>query len=401
MMAFAQNLAFAIPSFLVILGLVVTIHELGHFWVARWCGVAIERFSIGFGRAIFSAKDKHGIEWRVGWIPLGGYVMFAGDENASSVPDREDLAQMRADIVAREGAGAEKKYLPFKPLWQRALIVAAGPFANFILAIVIFAVMAITVGEPFTPAKVAGVSAGSAAARAGFQAGDEVTLADGRRIDSFSDLTEYVVQRDGVAINFTVLRGGRTVHVLATPDRVKIDNGLDMDMYGGRLGLEFKGATWKRWGLIDGVGHGFARTWDVLETTVHMLGRMVTGKVSAEMIGGPIQIAQISGAVAQASARAAPDLPTQLYVGLISLLNLAALISVSIGFLNLLPLPVLDGGHLLFYAYEAVARRPLAAKVQAAGYRVGLALLVCLMLFATWNDLQRLRVFQTLGGLFS
>jgi regulator of sigma E protease len=397
-------LTFIIP-FALVLGLVVTIHELGHFLAAKSFGVAIDRFSIGFGKSIAAWTDKSGVEWRIGWIPLGGYVRFTGDENASSVPDGEDLEAMRRQIERREGGEAVARYFHFKPLWQRAIVVAAGPFANFVLAVALFASLLMAFGQYVLPPKIEAVAAGSPAERAGFRAGDLIVEADGRRIKGFDQVAEVVQVRANVPIEFVVERAGREVAITATPEWVERTDQIAGKRRQGQLGItpaqSAKDFVHVRYNPLQALQGGVERTWRTLETTVYYLGRMVTGQVSPDQLSGPLGIARISGKVAQAGAEGAPDLGSMVLGGGVNLLQLAAFVSVSIGFMNLLPIPVLDGGHLLFYAYEAVARRPLAARVQAAGYRVGLALLLGLMLFATWNDLQQLRVFKLLGGVFS
>lgn len=397
-------LTFIIP-FALVLGLVVTIHELGHFLAAKSFGVAIDRFSIGFGKSIAAWTDKSGVEWRIGWIPLGGYVRFTGDENASSVPDGEDLEAMRRQIERSEGRGAVARYFHFKPLWQRAIVVAAGPFANFVLAVALFASLLMAFGQYVLPPKIEAVAAGSPAERAGFRAGDLIVEADGRRIKGFDQVAEVVQVRANVPIDFVVERAGRQVAITATPEWVERTDQIAGKRRQGQLGItpaqSAKDFVHVRYNPLQAVQGGVERTWRTLETTVYYLGRMVTGQVSPDQLSGPLGIARISGKVAQAGAEGAPDLGSMVLGGGVNLLQLAAFVSVSIGFMNLLPIPVLDGGHLLFYAYEAVARRPLAARVQAAGYRVGLALLLGLMLFATWNDLQQLRVFKLLGGVLS
>lgn len=405
MTAILSTVALYVIPFLIVLGVVVTVHELGHFLAAKWLGTAVDRFSIGFGRSIAHWTDKSGVEWRIGWLPLGGYVRFAGDENAASVPDSEDLDDLRRDIVAREGPAALKRYFHFKPLWQRAIIVAAGPVANFLLAIAVFAVLLMTVGEPISQPRVTAVEAGSAAAQAGFRIGDVILEADGQKVKNFDDVKRRVVLRSNVPIDFLVDRGGQRLHVVGTPTRGEVTDVLGKKHQLGRMGFTFgeePGArTLHRYGPLQALAGGVERCRDVIANTVFYLGRMITGRENADQISGPLGMAQIAGGLAKQSAEASKDLPTLALNGVLTVLTLVANISVGIGFLNLLPVPVLDGGHLLFYAYEAVARRPLAAKVQAAGYRVGLALVLGLMLFATWNDLQRLRVFNFVGGLFS
>jgi regulator of sigma E protease len=401
MLALAIDFLWHLAPFVLVLSLVVTVHELGHFFAARACGIDIERFSIGFGRPIWSHRDRSGVEWRVGWVPLGGYVMFAGDHNSASVPDAAGLKAMRAEILAREGPEALARSYHFKPVWQRALVAAAGPAANFLLAIALFALLFMSFGERTLSPRIGVVQPGSAAASAGFQAGDVVLEAAGRRISSFQDLSEVVQVRGGASTDFLVERGGRNLTLTATPEWKRPDTEPGSPRV-GRLGIGPTGEVMRRtFGPVEALSKGVDRTWSVLTTSVYAIGRMVTGQMSAEQLNGPLGIAQMSGTIAKAGAEAAPDLQHKiLYVGA-NLLALAAVLSVGIGFMNLLPIPVLDGGHLVFYAYEAVARRPLAASVQAFGYRVGLALVLALMLFATWNDLQRLQVFQFVGGLFS
>ena len=405
MLGFIHTAVTYLIPFLFVLTLVVTVHELGHFLAARAFGVAVDRFAIGFGRPILHWKDRSGVLWQIGWIPLGGYVRFSGDDNAASVPDQGDLEAMRREIVANEGPGSVDKYFHFKPIWQRAIVVAAGPVANFLLAIAIFAVLLMSIGERVSPPRIDTVVPGQAAELAGFRVGDVVKTADGRRIDSFNALQQIVMLRADTPIAFVVDRGGRDVALTATPVRKEITDSLGGQQSVGILGLgnqvRREDLTLKRYGPIEAVGRGAVRTWDVLDTTVFYLGRVITGQESAKQLGGPLGIARASGAVAAAGAEGAPGLATQILGSFVALLGLAAVLSVGIGFMNLLPVPVLDGGHLLFYAYETVARRPLNARLQAAGYRVGLALLLSLMLFATWNDLQQLQVFHFLGGLFS
>ncbi|RAK52940.1 M50 family metallopeptidase [Phenylobacterium deserti] len=405
MPGFLLNLLFYIVPFLIILGVVVTVHELGHFLAAKWLGTKIDQFSIGFGKPLAAWKDKDGVQWRIGWLPLGGYVRFAGDENAASAPDQDDLEAMRASLVAREGEGALNRYFHFKPLWQRAVITAAGPFANFFLAIGIFTVLLMALGEPVSPARVDGVKPGSPAQAGGFQAGDVVLKADGKKIESFAALQTIVFLRTDTPIRFIVERDGRPVELVATPKRGVIIDRLGHEQRLGVLGLEYKPQPGdfqiKRYGPLAALSGGVERTWEVISTTVHYLGRLFVGRETAEQLSGPLGMAQLSGDIAKKTSEASPNASSLAVNGLITMLELIANISVGIGFLNLMPIPVLDGGHLLFYGYEAIARRPLAAKVQAAGYRVGLALVLGLMLFATWNDLQRLRVFKLFGGLFS
>lgn len=395
----------SIAAYLPVLGLVVTIHELGHFLAAKWLGTAIDRFSIGFGRPIVSWRDRSGVEWRVGWMPFGGYVKFKGDENAASVPDEDELARLRREIAARDGVKAMQRYFHFKPAWQRAIIVVAGPAANFILAIALFAGLLMAFGHEVVPPRVESVLPNSAAAAAGFRPNDVIESVDGKAIEDFADIQQTVQLRAGVPIDFGVRRGAQHLHIVATPRSELVNDPVAGPQHMGRLGLapyqEPGDIVRVRYNPFQAVAAGTARCWKATTTTVYFLGRMVSGQVSTDSLRGPLGIGQVAGKVAILGAQGAPDIGSMLLGVTVNLLQISAMISVSLGFMNLLPLPVLDGGHLLFYAYEAVARRPLAAKVQAAGYRVGLALVLGLMLFATWNDLQRLRVLHFLGGLFS
>jgi len=400
-MAFLHSAAFYLP-FLLVITIIITIHELGHFLTAKAFGVAIDRFSIGFGRAIASWRDRSGVEWRLGWLPLGGYVRFAGDDNAASIPDRADLEALRSEIRAREGVGAERRYLYFKPLWQRTLIVLAGPAANFILAIALFALFFGLFGQPMTSTRIDQVIAGGAAAKAGFKGGDVLLTADGRPLESFEDLQFYVQYRAGVPIAFTVRRAGQVVQLTAAPGSVQETSPFGGKEAIGMLGLTARGGFLKHFGPVGSLVMGAKKTWSVSATTLFYLERIVTGQVGADQLHSFVGIAHASGDITRQAVEAAhTEKVSVVKATFFFLIQLTAFLSVSIGLLNLLPIPILDGGHLIFYGYEAIAKRPAGAGVQAAGYRVGLALLVGLMLFATWNDLQRLRVFQFFGSLFS
>jgi regulator of sigma E protease len=407
MIAFAANAVLFVVPFLFVLTLVVTIHELGHFAVARLLGVAVDRFAIGFGRAIFRWTDRGGVEWRVGWIPLGGYVRFSGDADASSsVPDGDGLADLKRRIILEQGVGAEKRYFHFKPVWVRMLVVAAGPVANFILAITLFTVLLSAAGEVTLAPRAGKIAPNSPAAQAGFKTGDLILSADGRRISDFIDFHQFVALRSGEPIRFVVKRGGQDLTLTATPvRRAQADELTGAPMKMGYLGVwssaDRRDVSLKRYPLPEAFQRGVARTWGIIDTTLTYLRRLATGREDGDQLGGPIRIASTAGAVARAGSSGAPNLELGLLGGLVALLNLAAVISVGIGFMNLLPIPVLDGGHLVFYAYEAVARRPMAARIQGLGYRLGLALLLGFMLFATWNDLQRLNLFKIFGSLFS
>ena len=404
-MQFVQTILLAAVPFILVLGVVVTIHELGHFLAAKALGTKIDRFAIGFGRPLASWTDKSGVEWRIGWAPIGGYVRFAGDENAASIPDAEDLAALKRQLVSEGRADEIYRYFHFKPIWQRVIIVAAGPIANFALAIAIFAGLFMSLGDMVLPFRVATVTPDSPAAAAGFKPGDRVVAVNGREMNNFRDVQQMIRMRGGVPTRFTVERGGGRLELAATPRWETQPDRVAGPQRVGVIGVEpsqdRRDFVRVKYGPLEAVGAGAKRTWNVITSTVYYLGRMIAGQVSADQLRGPLGIAEVTKNVTQLGAEGAKDFGAMLAGAGLNLIQITALISVSIGFMNLLPVPVLDGGHLMFYAYEAITRRPLAAKVQAAGYRVGLALVLGLMLFATWNDLHRLRVFNLFGSLFS
>ncbi len=484
-----ELLGYIIP-FLFVLTIVVFFHELGHFSVARWFDVRVETFSIGFGRKIFSWVDRKGTVWKVGWIPLGGYVKFFGDDSVASTPDREKLGEISAGASALQTAGAESplsraddrvltaseqsECFHFKPLYQRALIVAAGPIANFILAVFIFAFLFSVVGQRMIPPRIDAIIDDSPAQEAGLLVGDVIKQIDGRRITNFSQVHEIVstsaddrlaivVERDGevveltvtpelvavtdqfgnthrvgqigvervlppmvdaispdgpaeeaglqpgdivrqiegqdinsflamqtvvqksagVPLEFTIERNGELMTVEMTPAPVEITSADGKEVEVGRIGIQghdnITDYDIVRVDVLTGMVMGVERTWFIIERTFHFLGGLFVGQEDASQLSGPLGIAKVSGEVAQG--------------GLVPLISLAAILSVSIGLLNLFPIPMLDGGHLLYYGYEAVAGKPLGERAQEFGFRVGLALVISLMLFATWNDLVKFRIF--------
>ena len=399
-----QALIYIVP-FLLVLTLVVTIHELGHYWVARAFNVKIDRFAIGFGRALLRRTDRRGVEWRVGWMPLGGYVKFSGDLDASSVPDQAGLAELKQRVIAEHGPAAVHDYFHFKPVWQRMLIVAGGPFANFVLALVIFTGVFATFGDQIAPPRVAEVPAGTPGAAAGFHVGDLIVEVNHRPARSAQDVIRIVSLSSNTPVSFVVERDGRPLKLTAVPVRTMTEDDVSGRVAVGKIGLPLvtqrSEVRFVRYNPVQAVGAAARQISTVLETTLTYIGRIFTGRESGSLLNGPVGIAKAAGAITtQATAGEAP-------VGLkaanlaLTLISFAAILSIGIGFINLMPIPVLDGGHLVFYAYEAVARKPVAARVQEAGYRVGLALLAGLMLFATWNDLQKLNLFKFLGGLVS
>ncbi len=364
-------IGYIIP-FLFVLTVVVFFHELGHFLVARWNGVTVTTFSVGFGKEIYGWNDKHGTRWRISWIPLGGYVKFMDDDGAASTPDLEKIDGLSGE--ERKGA------FHLKPLGARAAIVAAGPIANFILAIVIFSIMFAFVGRQITTARVDSVAEGSAAEEAGFQPGDLVLAIDGIEIESFADMQRIVSVSADEELEFLLERGNEEFLISAVPKRREITDRFGNVQKVGLIGIT-RSAQAEDFNLIkyplpEAVWRGTQETWYVISRTMGYLYDVVTGREDASQLGGPIRIAQVSGQVAT--------------LGFAALIQLAAVLSVSIGLINLFPVPMLDGGHLLYYGIEALRGRPLSDKAKEFGFRVGMALLLMLMIFATWNDVANL-----------
>jgi len=349
-----------IVPFLFTLTIIVFFHELGHFLVARWCGIRVLVFSMGFGPELAGFNDRHGTRWKLSLIPLGGYVKFFGDDNEASVPDPAVLAAMSEEDRKRSFFG--------QSVGRRAAVVVAGPLTNFILAIVIFAGVFMMFGKPTAVPRVASVEPNSAAAAAGFQPGDLVTAIDGRKIDNFVDMQRIVGFSGSHALTIVVDRGGVPVTLTATPE-IKNNRGVlgvTRSNQPGDVKVESVAP-------LDAVKLGVEKTWFIVDTTLSYIGDVFVGRQSADQIGGPIGIARISGQVAE--------------LGWGALFDFVGVISVSIGLLNLFPVPLLDGGHLLFYFIEAVRGRPLSERAQEVGFRIGLAIVVMLMIFATVNDI--------------
>ncbi|MEQ8344664.1 MAG: RIP metalloprotease RseP [Sneathiellaceae bacterium] len=368
---------FVLP-FLVVLSVIIFVHEMGHYWVARACGVRIDTFSIGFGRELLGWTNRHGTRWRVAAIPLGGYVKFFGDAGAASTPGGE-----------LDGLRPEERAVCFhyKPLWQRAAIVAAGPGINFVFAILVYALLFSTVGQPKTEPVVTRVMADMPAAAAGIQIGDRIVAADGVTIDRFQELRNHVALRAETPINLVVERDGQMVDLVVTPRRTTVDTGAGGEAEMGVIGIQAEGIELVRHDPVTSLWLGTQETWHVAENSLTYVWRIIAGRESGDQLSGPIGIAKISGDVAQ--------------IGFLAVVSLMATLSVAIGLINLFPVPMLDGGHLLFYAVEAVRGRPLGERAQEYGFRVGLALILSLFVFATWNDLNRLEVFSFFGKLFS
>jgi len=360
---------YVIPA-LIVLTVVVFIHELGHFLVARWCGIKVATFSIGFGRELFGFFDRSGTRWRVSLIPLGGYVKFVGDENGASIPDAEML----------EETPPEKRVglFHFAPVWKRALVVFAGPFANFILAVAVFAAIFGFVGKPMTTPTVEVVNPGSAAEEAGFQPGDTIVAIDGDTVSTFTDVQRVVALASGTELVFTVERDGRQIDLTATPRRQEIPDGLGGMQRVGVLGVSRSAdRQLERYGPVGAVSEGVKETYTIIERTLTYVGRLFAGRETTDQLSGPLRVAQVSGVVAESG-------------GAIGLIHLVGILSVSIGLLNLFPVPMLDGGHLVFYAIEAVRGRPLGARAQEMGFRIGFALVIMLFVLVTFNDIVRM-----------
>lgn len=367
--AWGGGAAGTIIPFLFVLSVVVFFHELGHFLVARWAGVKVLVFSIGFGPELVGFNDRYGTRWKISAVPLGGYVKFFGDDSAASTPDQSALESM-SETERRQS-------FFYQPVSKRSAIVAAGPFANFILAILIFAGLFVIFGKQSTTPRVDTVVADSAAAKAGFKPGDLIVAIDGRPIDSFNDMQRIVATSAGRSLDFTVDRGGAAMKLVAIPALKEVKDRFGNVHRIGVLGISRSMAPGdlrsERVGPVTAVWMGVQETWFVIERTMLYLGGIVSGREAADQLGGPIRIAQVSGQVAS--------------IGMSALLNLTAVLSVSIGLLNLFPVPLLDGGHLLFYGIEAVRGRPLSERAQEIGFRIGLAIVVMLMVFATFNDI--------------
>jgi regulator of sigma E protease len=373
----SPGFAFTALAFLLVIGPLIFLHELGHYFTGRLFGVKADAFSIGFGHEITGWTDKRGTRWKVGWLPLGGYVKFAGDMNPASVPSDEWMS-----LPAEERA----QTFQAKPLWQRFIIVAAGPATNFLLAILLFMAIFAVMGYPTSPASVGEIEPNSAAASAGFRSGDQIVAVNGSTIDNFADLSTYVALRPEEPMTFSVRRGQSQIELHATPRAT-----IDRDQFGnasriGRLGIGAGGTlAFTRLPLSQLPGTAVRTTVDTVETMVTALGQVLSGRRSLNELGGPLRIARVSG--------------QQASLGWVHFFWLMTVVSINLGFINLLPIPLLDGGHLLFYVIEGVRRKPLKPAAQEWAFRTGLAVLLALMIFVTFNDLASFGLFTKLGGL--
>jgi regulator of sigma E protease len=367
-----------IVPFLIVLTILVFVHELGHYLVARRNGVRVDVFSIGFGPELFGFYDRAGTRWKFSAVPLGGYVKMFGDADAASTPVGSSY-----EMTEEEKAVS----FPHKRLGQRAAVVAAGPVANFLFAIVALAFLFVFQGQPFTPAEVGVVQPGSAAEAAGIRPGDRILSVDGSGIDRFEDVQQIVRFNTGEPLAMVVERDGEEVALTATPAVTEVTDRLGNTHSIGMLGIGRSGIEYRRLDPFSAVWAAGAETVDLTLGTLGAVGQMLAGARGTEELGGPLRIAQMSGEVAQSGAAA--------------LIWFMAILSINLGLINLFPIPMLDGGHLMFYAVEALRGKPLGERAQEYGFRIGLALVLTLMVFATWNDLVHLRVVDFFRGLIS
>jgi regulator of sigma E protease len=372
---FVTGFATYIVPFVVVLSFVVFFHEFGHFIIGRWCGVKVDAFSMGFGPELFAFEDRYGTRWRIAAIPLGGYVRFHGDANAASAPVGADAPVMTE---------AERKVTFFsQPVWKRAAIIVAGPLANFLLAIVIYTALFSTYGRTILSPRVGSVVEGGAAQEAGFKPGDLVLSIDGVPIESFAKMQEIISGSAGKSVTVVVRRNAEDVTLTATPRLREVEGPLGKARL-GMLGLHASNnpgdTRQEHYTVLHSARLATEETWSISAQTFRYLGGLLTGRESADQLSGPIGIAQVSGQMAKAITK----------VGLWPFFNLIALLSVSIGLLNLLPVPLLDGGHLVFLGIEALRGRALNDRMQEYAFRLGLAVVGALMIFSTYNDIARL-----------
>lgn len=360
-------LSYLVP-FLVVLTVIVFVHEMGHYLVARWNGVAIQTFSIGFGRELFGWNDRHGTRWRISAIPLGGYVRFVGDMNPASVPDPDAISKVDPALAPRLFVN--------KNVWQRIAVVAAGPLANVLLTFLILYALLLGYGRYTIPAEVGEVLPGSVAESAGLQPGDEILAVDGYVVRGFTDLVRYVATSPERPIVMDLDRDGTTLTVTLVPKAVEEQDRFGNSQRIGQIGVR-SSATGEdvrlyRPGPVEAIGMTVEEIRFIVQRTAAFLGDFFVGRGDVEQLGGPVKVAKVSGEVAT--------------LGIVALINLMALLSLNIGIFNLLPVPMLDGGHLLYYLVEAIRGRPLSLRVQEIGFRFGFALVLALMVFTLFND---------------
>ncbi|WP_083495323.1 RIP metalloprotease RseP [Tsuneonella troitsensis] len=367
---------FYLVGFVLLLGPLVTVHEFGHYLMGRLFGVGVEAFSVGFGKEVVGYTDRRGTRWRLSALPLGGYCQFKGDMNPASIPDADAIAAMTP--AERDGS------FHHAPLWQRALIVLAGPLTNLVVAVAIFAAFFMMIGKPVQvdPAEtnvIQSFAEGSVAEAAGVRVGDRIVSIDGEPVAEFRDITERVLMHPGEAIVLGVEREGERLRVPLT-----IGSAVERDRFGnesrvGRLGVWSSPISYEQVSFVEATRLGFVECANLVRMMVTGIGQILTGQRSVDELGGPIKIAKFSG--------------EQLSLGPVAFVGFAALISLNLAFINLLPIPALDGGHLAFYAAEAVRRKPVGARGQEFAFRAGVAVILALMLFVTVNDLLSLPIF--------
>ena len=378
-----------LTSFLVVLSFLVYFHELGHYSVARFFNVAVERFSIGFGKPIAQWTAKNGTKWSIGRIPLGGFVKFLGDASGASNPDAEALEKLKSE-VREEGDVPLDQIFHFKPVWQRILVVLAGPVFNFILAIAIFAGLGLTMGSYYVESEVGSVLPDSAAEAAGVEVGDKILTMDGKDVSDFNELRRYVVLRSNNNIETIVERNGREVELILTPRRVEEKDFIGGKASGGKIGIGLaENPTFVpiKYSPVEALGFGVTEVKDTIAMTGHYIGRIFKGKEDGKQLGSIVKIATMTGKSAVDAANADVPFGERMQMILLRLLTLAASLSIALGVANLMPIPVLDGGHLVYYSYEAVAGRPLSQKKQEIGFRFGFAVLLTLFVILTVNDI--------------
>jgi regulator of sigma E protease len=394
----------AVP-FVLVLSLVVFVHEFGHFQVGRWCKIAIDTFSIGFGKTLLSWRDKQGVEWRVGALPLGGYVKFKDDADAMSTGPAS-----RYETPAALAKARAEGLFHAQPVSSRALTTAAGPLTNFVFSTIVFALLALFLGKDVTPVaqlspRIDAVRADGPAAKAGIQNGDIVRAIDGHAVNSFGAMQDTVRAAPGKTLTFDVERAGQRLTLpVVVGERTDIDR-TGVETPTGFLSVERRTLPEERqlekYGPIEAIGVGAAQVWDIIASTGAYIGNVFSGRASAEHIAGPAGIFDTSGKVARNAFVGEASFGEKIAGLALSLLAFAATLSVAVGIVNLLPVPILDGGHLLFYAIEAIRGRPLSPKAQEIGFQAGFAMIISLFVFATWNDLQRFKLLEFVGRILS
>jgi len=366
-----------IIPFLILITIVVFIHEYGHYYFAKKYGVGITDFSIGFGREIFGWSDKSGTRWKICWIPLGGYVKFFGDRNVFSETEQQE-------VINKYNDEDRKKLFILKPIYQRSIIVAAGPLANFVLAILIFIIINMVAGKDMTPAVISEVQEDSPAFVAGMKKNDKIISIDNKKVESILEVSTFINISTAETIEFIVLRNDQEISLLVRPNLIdgkdSLGNSVKKRMIGIKLALPLNNKFQKQpLGPSKAIYYSVKEVWFVTVTSLNYLGKMIIGSADTTQLGGPVKIAKITGQVAEH--------------GIIPFFSIMAYISISLGLINLFPIPMLDGGHLMFYLIEKILGRPLNQRTQEGFFRIGLFLLFSLMFFVTFQDLKDLGLF--------